>query len=449
MMICFCGCIPENESNTVDKILTKEEKEVALPGTYDSKDTAILLSKNEKEQTLAFFNLKKKKNYTLSYDGTTKFSDKYDGALALSQVKEGTIVDVTFLKNSKMLNTLKTSEEAWNNQNIQQFSIDESRKNMVVGEEIYQFDDHLVVMQEDQQMELMDINAVDVLSISGIGNKIYSVQIEEGHGYLQLNGDEYFIGGWIEVGQSLICQITEGMLLTVPEGNYDVALSHKGISGTESVTIHRNEETTLDVSSMQGEEVREGTVLFTTNVKDLKVFLDGFEVDISEPVKLEYGIHQLMAKAEGYKTSTSYLKVAQESATIHIVLDEEDKEEETEKETEEETDKKDDKGEDKEENKKPTVSDNNTTVSGNDQTVSGNGTPSIPGYYQVHIDNPSGVEVYLDGNYVGISPMSFKKSAGTHVITLRKKGYETRSYTITLDHDQKDASYSFVDLEKE
>ena len=70
----------------------------------------------------------------------------------------------------------------------------------------------------------------------------------------------------------------------------------------------------------------------------------------------------------------------------------------------------------------------------------------IEGGYAVHIDAPENVEVYLDGNYVGISPCSFKKTSGSHVITLRKSGYETRSYTVQVDEEEKDVSYSFVDL---
>jgi len=72
---------------------------------------------------------------------------------------------------------------------------------------------------------------------------------------------------------------------------------------------------------------------------------------------------------------------------------------------------------------------------------------TITDYYKVYIDAPENVEVYLDGNYVGISPCSFRKVAGTHVITLRKTGYESRSYTVQIDDEEKDFSYSFVDLE--
>ncbi len=446
---------------------------ILLPGTYDSKDTAVFLSKDEKEKTITFFNLEKAKNYTLNYDGTTSFYDKYDEALALNQVKEGTIVDVTFLKNSKKLNTLQVSKEAWTNTGVSRIDINEGKRNITVGPDTYKYTDNLVVIQDKEQMEIMDINAVDVLTINGIGTSIYSVQIEKGHGYLRLLGDEYVIGGWIEVGQSLIQEITEGMLLTVPEGSYDVVISHKKYNAVEKVTINRNEETTLDISDIQGEETKKGTVIFTAKPADAKVFVDGEEVDISGPVELDYGIHQLMAKAEGYKTSISYLKVAEKSAGISIVLDKADEEDTEEDESEE--DKTDSDKTDKENNTTENSSDKdktdkNNTVSGGDNTGTGNtvsGNDSVSDnasnnatgnissgtttgdYYKVYIDNPTGVEVYIDGNYIGISPVSFKKVSGIHVVTLRKSGYETRSYTISVDNEKKDASYSFVELDSD
>lgn len=517
----LCGCAYSAQEQNPDGGQAKEEFDysILLPGTYDSKDTAVLLSKDEKEKTLTFFNLVKGRNYTLSYDGTTNFYDKYDSALALSQVQEGSIVDVTFLKNSKKLNTLQVSKEAWSNTKVSQFEINEGKRNMRIGSDTYKFTEDLVVIQDQKQMELMDINAVDVLTVNGIGTSIYSVQIEKGHGYLRLTGDEYVIGGWIEVGQSLIQEITQGMLLTVPEGTYEVVVSHKNYNTVEKVTINRNEETTLDLSQIQGEEAKLGKVLFSVTPSDAVVFVDGKEVDISAAVELEYGIHQLMVKAEGYKTSTSYLKVGEESAGINIVLDKADEDEddsgdEDSKEESDENSKEDADGEDsKEDNKDNTDvedkenadknnSDKNNSGSGNsngssdgnnsdtnkdtnkdtdkdntdssgtvsggnssstdntqgsDSTVSdsdnesGNqsGTSSTTDYYKVYIDNPTGVEVYLDGNYVGIAPISFKKVSGTHVITLRKKGYETRSYTISVDSEKRDASYSFVDLDPE
>ena len=66
---------------------------------------------------------------------------------------------------------------------------------------------------------------------------------------------------------------------------------------------------------------------------------------------------------------------------------------------------------------------------------------------QVYIDAPRGVEAYMDGSYLGILPVNFAKVTGGHTISLRKTGYQSKSYTIYLYDDGKDITYSFVDLE--
>lgn len=392
------------------------------PGSYDSADTAVIVNINRIEKTITFLNLAVSKNYTLEYDGTTIFSDKYGQAMSLEQIREGDIADVTFLKSKKRLTTLMLSADGWSNTEVSRYSFDTNAHNVTIGENTYKITKDTRIFSDGEEVEMMDINATDILSFQGIDNTVYSIVVEKGHGYLRLSGDEKFIGGWIEVGQNIIHPITEDMLLTVPEGSYQVLVSVTGGGGTKSVIINRNEEVTLDISDLEVAEPQFGQVVFAMSPQAASLYIDGNLVDTSGPVSLEYGIHQLIARADGYKTVTSYLKVAEASAGIEITLDREN-EEETE---DDETD------------------DNNS----NDSSVSSGNGNTAASYYQVYIDAPEGVEVYVNGNYVGISPVSFKKAEGTHVITLRKTGYETRSYTIQVDNEKKDLSYSFAELMK-
>ena len=88
---------------------------------------------------------------------------------------------------------------------------------------------------------------------------------------------------------------------------------------------------------------------------------------------------------------------------------------------------------------------NNNTDTGTNQT-----NPPVTSTlsYYVTIEAPVGVEVYLDGNYIGITPCSFKKETGSHTLTLRNTGYVAKSYTIQIDEEEKNVSYSFLDLVK-
>lgn len=428
MSLTACSSLFQNSGGSSGKDVQKEQNQPARessqervdtgfivtgPDNYDSADTAILVDKNNDDNTVTFLNLELGRRYTLSFDGTTRLYDKYNESVSLEQIKKGDIVDITFLKGKKHLTTMRLSAQAWSYDNVERYEMNTVRGEVSIGTETYKLTENTQYLSGGRNIELMDLNAADVLSFQGLDNSILCVRVEKGHGYLRLVNDENFVGGWIEIGQSQIQQITEDMLLTVPEGSYQVNISNNGGGGIKNVVINRNEETTLDIGDLEVAEVKTGMVLFSLSPSSTELYIDGEKVDASQPITLEYGIHQLIARADGYKSITQYMRVGQESAGIDIVLD-------SVKEDEEE-------------------SSSSTTSTENDTAIN---------YYKVYVDAPEKAEVYLDGNYVGISPCSFRKTTGAHVITLRKTGYETRSYTVQIDDEKKDVTYSFVDLVK-
>lgn len=398
---------------------------VTNPDSYDSADTAVLVDINNADNTVTFLNLDIGRRYTLSMDGTTRFADKYGKAVSLSQLQEGDIVDVTFLKSQKHLTSMQLAQSAWQYDDVERYEMNTVRNEVTIGEESFQLSKDTQYFSQGHSIEKMDLNPADILTFHGIDNTVLSVTVEKGHGYLRLVNDENFIGGWLEIGQTQIVRITEDMLVTVPEGSYQVDISYNGGGGTKNVVINRNEETTLDIGDLEVAEAQYGMVLFSMSPSSAELYIDGSQVDPSQPITLEYGIHQIIAKADGYKSLTQYLRVGQESAGVDVQLDKVDSD------SEEST---------------GSSSSGTSTGSTDASTSSTATTDTTTTYYRVHIDAPENVEVYLDGNYVGISPCSFKKTSGSHVVTLRKSGYETRSYTVQVDEEQKDVSYSFVDL---
>lgn len=387
---------------------------VTGPDSYDSADTAVMVKRDPEENTVTFLNLDVGQEYTLSMDGATGLYDKYGEGLSIGQFAPGDIVDVTFLKSKKHLTTMQLSPKAWSYADVERYEMNTVKGEVSIGSEVYKLTSNTQYLSEGRKIELMDLNASDVLSFQGIGSQILAVRVEKGHGYLRLVNDEHFVGGWIEIGQRLIRRITEDMLLLVPEGSYEVSVSNNGGGGVKSVVIARNEETELDIGDLEVPKPQSGRVLFSLEPSTTELYIDGAKVDTSLPVTLEYGLHQLIARAQGYQSITQYIRVSQESAGIDVVLD--------------------------------AVSADKGNTASSSPTPSPSPGAATTGYYRVYVDAPENVEVYLDGNYVGISPCSFRKAEGTHVITLRKTDYETRSYTVEIDNAEKDLSYSFADL---
>lgn len=423
------------------------------PGMYDSEDTAIVVKKNTEDSTIQFQNLATGKRYTLSFDGATQVFDKYEQAISLEQVEPGSIVTARFYKPKKLLASLIVDSQALHFDELTNYVLDSKRGTISVGETVYNLSNHLVIMSEEELVELIDINQLDVLSVWGYNNQIYSINIEQGHGYLRLQNDTYFVDGWIEIGQKIIRKITEDMLIVVPEGKTTVKVSHNGSSATQEITFARNEEMAWDLGDVEITQIQKGRIIFTLEPVEATVIIDGKEVNTSSPVELEYGVHQMTVKADGYDTLSQYIKVREPSANIGIELEEDenaetsDNDSDTEDANEDKSDTSDsDKKDSEEDSDKEDSTESSKESNSSDSTKTT--TSKSSNKYQVHIDSPEGVEVYVDGNYIGIAPISMDKEIGNFVITLRKTGYQTRSYTVQIDDDDSDVNYSFAELMK-
>ena len=416
---------------------------VSSVGSYDSADTAVVISTDQQNNSVILANMDTGRQYTLYYDGTTFIKDKYGSSMTISQIKAGDVVDVNFLKGKRKIASMQLSPDAWVYENVNNYDLEGVNKTASIGSSTYSLPEEVVVLSEGRRAEIMDIVAQDMVSVRGIDHKIYSINVERGHGYLRLRNDQALIGGWIEVGNEVIREITEDMLLIVPEGSYQVFLSNNGASCVKDIVVERDREIVLDVGDLKVPENRTGKILISVTPENARVEIDGKSVDISKAVELSYGIHRIHLEAKGYDSLTKYIQVGSEYAKISFTLEEE-REEETPSISQNSID--DDWPEQEPEpevQETPVKEIEEIRPSVSENTISASKTN------KVYIDEPRKVEVYVDGNYMGLSPVSFTKKKGKHTVVLRKSGYKTKSYTIYLEDDGKDISYSFSELEKE
>lgn len=371
---------------------------------YDSVDTAVLVSLSTVNNTVTFYNYELCRSYTLSFDGTTVFSDKYGTALSTGQLKPGAVADITFLHKSKKLVSYRDSATAFKISDLTGFSFDINNKVFDYKGDIYKITGGTILLYDGRPISLSELSPLDSVTIYGSDTTIYSITVDRGHGYLKLKGNEPFNGGFLDTGAGDIALISDGMLMILPEGDYSMTITKSGGSAGKRVTIEPGKETVLDLSNVVIKEAVAGKILFDVTPENAKVYVDGNLVDQTRLLSFPQGLHMLFVTAEGYQSITRYFNLGKDTASLEIVLEEsEDKEQK-----EEEADK-------------------------------------TEGYY-VFVTNPADVEIYLDGNYVGMSPLSFAKKSGSHAITLRKSGYETRTYTVLIENTAEDAYYSFDSL---
>ena len=456
------GCSAE-----VSAISHAEEKKLpdlsvennSLVGAYDSADMAVVEQLDTEGKQITLMTVQTGQTYNLFYSGTSYILDKYGSSMTAGQLQQGQIVNVTFLKSNRQIHQLQVAENAWKYDEITKYDLTGDNGTASIGGGVYSLSDHAQVYSNGHKAELMDIIRGDVLTISGVGHEIFSIQINKGHGYVRLKNDAGLQGGWIEIGNEIISRVSsENMLLAVPEGTYNLRLRTDSQTINQEITVERNQELILDCGKIKSKKDTDGYVNFHLQPESASLSIDGEPVDSPEMVKLSYGIHEIEVSAAGYQTLLKHISVGNKLAEIVVNMEEtpEDEiEEETtsaEEEPEETTGDQKNNFESEEvplpENalKEDTETEGKTEVK--DKETSEEPIHALTSN-KVYIDQPKDVEIYLDGDYVGLAPTSFRKTTGKHTLTLRKVGYVTRSYTIVLHDDGDDITYSFSDLEPE
>ena len=449
---------------------------VSLVGKYDSSDTAIIKSIDTDNNTITFRNHDTGRDYTLSYDNTTLIYSEYGRALSAQLLEVGEIANITFLSGSRHLNSLDINGDAFTIDKSYGYDLQAGTETAQIGSSYYHITDKTLILIDGRSGRIADVLPGDNIKVTGIDTEIYCVEVKQGHGYVSLSsnmvGDADISGSYLEIGDKNIYRVTDGMLVSVPEGTYKLFLTGNGVDYETTITVDRDKETIVDTSQIEI-EYNFGLVTFKIIPQEARLYIDGEEVNPSWPIELAYGTHKIEATAEGYLPCSEYLHVGSSKAEVEItLLVDEDYEKEDEKEDEsttatsvsdsstsktttEDKTKESDKSSDNASSKSKAKTVNTAKASTTATTVK-DGT-LISGYY-IRIMAPSDVEVYLDpdknkkgddGKYIGIAPSSFTKITGDHVIRLKKDGYLTKDYTISIDSEKKDKEYAFEALKKD
>lgn len=376
----------------------------------------------------------------LYFNGGTDIRDKYNKIISMSQITLGEMVDVSFNTMDNKIIKLNISKDAWEYKEVEKFKIDNPQKRIAIADSLYQFDDRLVIASNDRLITQLDLNDKDLLTVKGVGQKVCSVIVAEGHGYIRLSNYNDFMDGTIEVGYHIILPVVKDMLITAREGDYKVTLEKGNLKGTKRIHVSRDQEVILDMSEYHAEAEKVGSVDFLIQPFGATLYVDGEETDYENSVDLLYGNHVIKVTADGYSNYSGFLTVDESGEVVEINLAEAGVSTDLTKVPATDT----------------TTGTNSTNTTGTNTT--GTNTTGTTGTTPttttttdsarlIKITEPVGAEVYLNGVLKGTVPCNFTKEIGTLTLTFAKSGYVTKSYSITTKDDAQDATLSFPAME--
>lgn len=405
---------------------------------YDSEMLAVVKEINAEKMQITLFDIASQETFVLNYTGGSDIKDKYGQIISISQVSLGLMTEVGYQKEDKKLIKMQTSEKAWEYIGVHNLSINRSDRIMKIVQNKYKYTDDIIIVDGDTLKSVTDLAEQDELTVRGYGETIWSVTVTKGHGVVKLTDQEAFLGGNVTIGYETMQQVTEDMRITVGEGNFNLTVENGKYSGTKNITVRRNEETVVSLSGLGPKAGQHGLVNFQIMPFGAELVIDKEPMSYSDAIELSYGDHNIQVSLGGYMTYNGILKVDASGKKIKIDLPEAQSSEEV---TVVET------GTSDEEvtNSETEYNDWSLPV----QNVSSENDSQeedeliVDEEHSIFVQSPVGASVYLNGEFMGISPGKFKKAIGSHVLTFIREGYETISYPVEVEDDGLDTYLSF------
>jgi hypothetical protein len=429
---------------------TDKEQEESETGISSSEEIGVITAINTATKELTLYDVLKEETVTFTYSGGTNILDKFGQVIADSQLSIGIMVEALHEKNQTKLSDIKISTKAWEYVGVNNLSVDRSSRVMKIATTKYKYTDDIIILDGQDFTTVNNLAEQDELTIRGYEETIWSITITRGHGTVKLKEYESFIGDSITIGYETMQQIAKDMVIMVREGNFNLTVENALYTATKNITVYRNQETIVSLSDLGPDAAKQGRVTFKITPFGADLFIDRKLATYANPLELIYGEHDIVVSLEGYTTYEGKLKVDTAGKVMRIDLPVETSDEAaTVSETDTDTD-------DANANTDPdnantdtdnTDAQNGDTTDGQDNTA--NEDLEVDDDHLIYVQNPVGASIYLNGEFMGISPGSFKKVIGSHVLTFIAEGYVTMSYTVEVSDDNLDTYFNMPDLVKE
>lgn len=437
MVTMFVASEQLNKQNNRISGSNKVKQEEADPSPKDQSEGATLLAVvkeiDKAGQRVVLYDVNHKKDVELYYTGASNIMDKYQQQIAIGQLPIGTMVDVAYQEKNRKIKDMQISTTAWEYVGVNNMEIDRSKRIMKIASNKYKYYDDIIILDGEDFVPVTALAQQDELTVWGYDQTIWSITVTKGHGTVRLEDYEPFLGAGITIGYEAMQQITEDLVMTVREGNFNLTVESGKYSATKNITVLRNQEIVVSLSDLGPAAPKRGRVTFEINPFGADLFIDNELTFYGSPIELSYGEHKVEVSLGGYTTYKGVLVVDSAGKKVKIDLPEASSKQDIEVTESEYTP----------EISKPAEGDDNSDYNFEDEDL------IIDEEHRIYIQNPIGASVYLNGDFMGISPCDFEKVIGTHVLTFIEEGHITQSYTIEVSNDGKDAYYTFSDLVEE
>ena len=307
--------------------------------------------------------------------------DKFGNAITFAEFNLGDVVEIAHLEGTTVVETARVSAQVRTYRNIRDVVVDIENQMVLIGNSRYPFTQRTVVMYHGEPNSITDVSTVDIVTVDTFNGQVVFVDIHQGNGVIHIPENDMIIQGTVEVANTTFAGLEGEMEIRVPEGDHRVIIRGINIEDFQyELTVTRGGYATVN---FDGLELLAGSL--TVNVADpyVSLTIDG-EVQLTNSmIMLEYGTYTVSVTRDGFVPFVQEVTIDSANHEITVVLEE-------------------------------IIRTQNLTLT----------------------TSPPGARMYLDGEYIGLSPVTLELELRRYSVTMALEGFVGGTTDIWVTEEQ-------------
>ncbi len=352
-------------------------------------------------------------------DGTV-ITDKYEKIIPYSSLSLGHIVNLTFEPANQTATAITIDDNSFEKTQVSAANINRNANSITIGTSTYTLNNlHIINHNGIILQDIYELQEYDTLTVRGKDLNVYSIEITNGAGFIELVGFPS-TSGRIEIDrqrQLLIENLSIADSIPVSAGSHHIALYIDGYEPLvlDNAQINDGQVYILNSSGLQQIHY---TVTVRVNSLSYMMTINNREYKSGEAISLPLGDYILKIVADGYEEHEQTIRVRGNmnlQPTLIPILEE--------------------------------VVPQNTTTNNTQTTIEPEPVVEEPTVVNatIKLDTyPEGAKVFIDGTYAGVTPMSKDLAQGIYKAEFELEGYERYTTSIIIEKEDIRNDYLYM-----
>lgn len=280
--------------------------------------TPMLVQADRGDGQYLVYDIVAEEGKTVLLTDKTKITNELGHTDPSGTLKEGDLVLAELDKDGKKLLTVDYSGEAIQTEEATGLEVNTKKHTLSNDAENihYEYSDEAMFFYEDEEIRAKELEPCDVLLLKMVDDMVWSVEVQEYHGYIIVENAKSIKDGEIQLDEEDPMPLEEGMQIAAKEGSHTVTVTGSNIeTRKDTLLVEAGEEFEYDLSKAQ-EKV--GVIIINANVSDYKLYVNGAAAE--SPAVLPMGEYDLVILKNGYTEWNQHVTLDQDTLNVTAEL---------------------------------------------------------------------------------------------------------------------------------